>query len=213
MRELIRRRLHGDESGVTMIIVALCLVALIGMIVLVVDVGGLLWNRRAMVNASDAAALSAAKSCVLPASIDPQSAEQAADALAAQNSTGADMAPNNILQSLGCDTADTGYVTVQYGANQQLFFAGIFGAGQGRVTTQATAIWGPAGAANPMPVVIYEQSFQNLSVRQHRSNKTCYVWEDNNNVNGSQSAFGLLDLRTDDPNEVWVELQPRCHVL
>ena len=92
MRELIRRRLHGDESGVTMIIVALCMVALIGMIVLVVDVGGLLWNRRAMVNASDAAALSAAKSCVLPASMDPQTAEQAADALAAQNSTGADVA-------------------------------------------------------------------------------------------------------------------------
>ena len=38
MRELIRRRLHGDQSGVTMIIVALCMVALIGMIVLVVDV-------------------------------------------------------------------------------------------------------------------------------------------------------------------------------
>ena len=154
-----------------------------------------------MVNASDAAALSAAKSCILPASLDPQTAEQAADALAGQNSTGADLAPNNIIQSAGCDTADTGYVTVQYSANQQLFFAGIFGANQRRVTTQATAIWGPAGAANPMPVVIYEQSFQNCQFDNIDPNKTCYVWEDNNNVNGSQSAFGLLDLRTDDPNK------------
>src|SRR6478735_3376716 len=130
MRKLILRRLHGDQSGVTMVIVALCLVALIGMIVLVVDVGGLLWNRRAMVNASDAAALSAAKSCILPATMDPQTAEQAADAL-----------------------------TGQYSANQQLFFAGIFGANSRAVTTQATAIWGPAGAGNPMPVVIYQDSF------------------------------------------------------
>src|SRR6476659_2478655 len=182
MRELIRRRLHGDQSGVTMVIVALCLVALIGMIVLVVDVGGLLWNRRAMVNASDAAALSAAKSCILPATMDPQTAEQAADALAAQNSTGADTAPINILQSLGCDTADTGYVTVQYSANQQLFFAGIFGANQRPVTTQATAIWGPAGAANPMPIVIYQDWFQNCEFDEIDPNKTCYVWEDNNNT-------------------------------
>ena len=62
MRELITRRLHRDESGVTLVIVALCLIALFGMLVLVVDVGGLLLNRREMVNASDAAALAAAKS-------------------------------------------------------------------------------------------------------------------------------------------------------
>ena len=202
MRKLIVRRLHGDESGVTLVIVALCLVSLIGMIVLVVDVGGLLLNRRAMVNASDAAALSAAKSCILPPSMDPQTPEQAADALAADNSGAADVSnPSNILQSSGCDTADTGYVTVQYGANQQLFFAGLFGQGQGHVTTQATAIWGPAGAVNPMPIVIYQDSFQNCEFDNIDPNKTCYVWEDNNNVNGSQSSFGLLDLRTDNPSQ------------
>jgi Flp pilus assembly protein TadG len=211
MRSLIARRLHGDESGVTMVIVALCLIALFGMIVLVVDVGGLLWNRRAMVNASDAAALAAAKSCVLPASLDPSypdgraGAEQAADAYAGGNSSGADVSnPNNIIGiSNTCDAGDigdTGYVTVQYGANQQLFFAGIFGQGQGHVTTQATAIWGPAGAANPMPIVIYQNSFQNCEFDKIDPNKTCYVWEDNNNTSPG-SAFGLLDLRTDNPSQ------------
>src|SRR3954452_15334872 len=98
MRKLILRRLHGDQSGVTMVIVALCLIALMGMVVLVVDVGGLLWNRRARVNASDAAALSAAQSCVLPPSIDPRTAEQAADALAGETSSGAEVSnPNNII--------------------------------------------------------------------------------------------------------------------
>ena len=45
-RELTMRRqglfrLHHDEEGVTAIIVALCLISLVGMLVLVVDVGGL----------------------------------------------------------------------------------------------------------------------------------------------------------------------------
>jgi|1185.fasta_scaffold17499_2 Flp pilus assembly protein TadG len=202
MRKLILRRLHGDQSGVTMVIVALCLIALMGMVVLVVDVGGLLWNRRAMVNASDAAALSAAQSCVLPPSIDPRTAEQAADALAGENSSGADVSnPNNIIATSGCDSAKSGYVTVEYGANQQLFFAGIFGKSQGHVTTRATAIWGPAGKANPLPIVIYQNSFQNCQFDDIDPTKTCYVWEDNNNVNNDQSAFGLLDLRTDDPSK------------
>jgi hypothetical protein len=207
VRELIRRRLHGDQSGVTMVIVALCLIALVGMVVLVVDVGGLLLNRREMVNASDAGALAAAKSCVLPTALDTYpaglaGAEQAADILAGQNSSRADVGnPANIIKSSGCDSADSGYVTVEYGANQQLFFAGIFGKGQGHVTTQATAIWGPAGAANPMPIVIYQNSFQNCEFDNIDPNKTCYVWEDNNNVNNDQSAFGLLDLRTDKPSK------------
>jgi Flp pilus assembly protein TadG len=162
-----------------MVIVALLLVGIIGMVVLVVDVGGLLWNRRAMVNASDAAALAAAKSCVLPPTLDPRSAEQAADEWATDNATGAQTAGSNILQMFGCDASSTGYVTVQYGANQQLFFAGIFGQGQGHVTTQATAIWGPPGGDTPMPIVIYQQSFQNCKFEQIDPNKTCYVWQDN----------------------------------
>jgi Flp pilus assembly protein TadG len=201
VRELVIKRLHGREDGATLIIVVLCLIALIGMVVLVVDVGGLLLNRREMVNASDAAALSAAKSCVLPASVDPRSAEQAADELATSNSARSQTGLVNILQVSGCDSAASGYVTVQYGANQQLFFAGIFGAGQGHITTQATAIWGPPGAANPMPIVVYEHSFNNCKLNQTIDpNATCYVWEDNNNTNGSQNAFGFLDLRTDNPS-------------
>src|SRR3954467_14110134 len=125
-----------------MIIVALCLIALFGMIVLVVDVGGLLWNRREMVNASDAGALSAAQSCVLVAGDDLYrgNEEAAADALASQNSSKANVLPPNILTEPGCHTSRQGYVTVQYSANQQLFFAGVLGAGGSKpVTTQATA--------------------------------------------------------------------------
>ena len=214
MRELIRRRLHGDESGVTLVIVALCLIAMFGMLVLVVDVGGLLLNRREMVNASDAAALAAAKSCVLPATKDPRSPEQAADEFAFDNSSRAQTAGTNITQISGCDTSATGYVSVQYSANQHLFFAPVLGAGTDRsVATTATAIWGPAGAANPLPIVMYQQSFNNCKFNAIDPTKTCYVWEDNNNVNGAQNAFGLLDLRTDNPSALWVELRRGCRVL
>jgi len=207
VRDLIARRLHNDESGVTMVIVALCLIALVGMLVLVVDVGGLLWNRRAMVNASDAAALAAAKSCVLPTGTGVGTdtypagiagAEQAADDYAHQNSSGADTSAPNIISSNGCDSSASGYVTVEYGANQQLFFAGIFGKGQGHVTTQATAIWGPAGEANPLPLVVYSNMFQDCKLdTESDPNTVCHIWEDNNNTDGSQNGFGFLDLRKD----------------
>ena len=57
------RRAPSGEDGATLIIVTLSLLALFGMMVLVVDVGSLLYARRAMVNAADAAALAAAQSC------------------------------------------------------------------------------------------------------------------------------------------------------
>ena len=64
VNEWIRSRLRlRRDDGATAVIVILTLVALLGMIILTVDVGQLLYKRRAMVNASDAAALAAAQSC------------------------------------------------------------------------------------------------------------------------------------------------------
>ena len=67
-------RLHHDEEGVTAIIVALCLISLVGMLVLVVDVGGLLYRRREMVSGSDAA-LSPRRRPAPPAVTDPTDPE------------------------------------------------------------------------------------------------------------------------------------------
>ena len=63
-------------------IVALSLIAIFSMLVLTVDVGGLLLARRAMVNASDAAALAAAQSCASAEdTLDPEAqADAYADA-------------------------------------------------------------------------------------------------------------------------------------
>ena len=51
------------EDGATLVPVTLTLFAMFGLMVLVVDVGSLLYARRALVNSADAAALAAAQSC------------------------------------------------------------------------------------------------------------------------------------------------------
>src|SRR5919106_6543368 len=62
MRRAFRGTQDG-ERGATAVIVVISLVAMLGLMVLTVDVGQLLYKRRAMVNASDAAALAAAQTC------------------------------------------------------------------------------------------------------------------------------------------------------
>jgi Flp pilus assembly protein TadG len=204
-----RRRLTLDlreERGATVVIVALVLVAMFGMMVLVVDVGGLLWKRRELVNGSDAAALSAASTCALPISVDPKTAEQAADPLAAQNVTGLDptTTTNATVLPSTCHTAKSGGVKVQYSQQQHLFFAPVLGfSNQNGVTTKAYAIWGPAGAANPVPIVIYTTAFQGqCDVSANLPPGTlCYMWFDNDRF--TNSAFGFLNLNATDPQKGW----------
>ncbi len=196
-----RRTQAGDEHGVTLVIVALILVALMGMLVLVVDVGGLLWKRRELVNASDAAALSAAHTCALTSSVDGKTAQQAADTTAATNITGTGL--TGIVSDSGtCHTGASGWVKVRYSQQQHLFFAPVLGfSNSNGVTTKATAIWGPTGSANPVPLVVYLNSFNDCKLDQDPTpGPTCYVWEDNSNTSGSQNGFGFLDLNID-PNQ------------
>jgi hypothetical protein len=200
LRSSLRSKIHADdERGATIAIVAISLIAMMGMIVLVVDVGGLLWKRRELVNGSDAAALAAAKTCALQDAY-PGGKEGAADAWAIQNVSGLGSGDGGIVSDT-C-TAVPGYVTVQYTSPKQLFFAPVLGfANSGDVTTRATAIWGTPGAANPVPIVVYANSFNSCRLDEDEIEGTeCYIWEDNNNTQGSQSGFGFLDLRRDNPS-------------
>ena len=103
----------------------LSLIALFGLIVLTVDVGQLLFQRRGMVNASDAAALAAAQSC---AGLDDSDVPEAmANAFAVNNVGNAITALPNITDMVGCDSESFGHVSVEYAMNQDLFFAGVLG--------------------------------------------------------------------------------------
>jgi len=207
MRTFFRARVNPDhEAGATIVIVALSLIAMFGMVVLVVDVGGLLWKRRELVNGSDAAALSAAATCSLPSSVDNRTAEAAGDELAAQNVTGLNptLSTNVFVPAGLCHGTTAGWVRVQYSQNQHLYFAPVLGFGnQNGVTTKAYAIWGPPGSANPVPIVVYTSAFQgSCDITANLPPGTpCYLWYDNDKF--TNSAFGFLNLNATDPQKGW----------
>jgi Flp pilus assembly protein TadG len=182
----------SDESGAVAIIVALCLIAVMAMTMLTIDVGALLLRRRAMVNASDAAALAAAASCF--GTDDSDVPEDEADRFAVTNSGGLQSYDGGIVPSKtrNCDTGRPGHVTVRYGQQEGLYFAPVLGFGdKADVGTLATASWGGAGAAPPMPMVINAGSLQGpCDVPHVAPGTTCYIWEDDD-IYGT-SAFGFL---------------------
>jgi hypothetical protein len=183
------------------VIVTLTLIALLGMIILTVDVGQLLYKRRAMVNASDAAALAAAQSCAGLKDSDVPGAM--ANTFATDNVS---VATGGITDVVGCDGPPFGHVTVEYQMQQGLFFAGVLGFdGPAAVRTQATAGWGPTGAANPLPIVVYTGSEQgNCDIQEGIGpGVDCFLWYDNDLFN--QSSFGFLNLctATDSCSQGW----------
>jgi len=193
LRKTNRRRVpSGGEDGATLVIIVLSLFALFGMMVLVIDVGGLLYARRAMVNGSDAAALAAAQSCAKTSVVE--NPEAFADLYAADNSTGVVTAGQNITDSANCGTGSIGWVSVQYGKSLRLFLAPVLGLqNSNQVITAATAHWGPAGSTHPIPIVVNEGALQgNCTIPEVAIGTRCYVWEDNDILSGSN--FGFLDV-------------------
>jgi len=137
-------QVRDDESGAVLIILTLTLLALFGMMVLVVDVGSLLYARRALVNAADAAALAAAQSCGEKQGMGEANAQ--AEFYAVANESDAVVASGFPQYFPSCDSP-AGLVRVRVTSDQPLFFAPVLGADSTTaVTTQATAAWGGAGA-------------------------------------------------------------------
>jgi hypothetical protein len=191
------RSRFGEEQGATLAIVAISLIALFGMVVLVVDVGGLLWKRRELVNGSDAAALAAAKTCALELA---ESEDAIADQWAISNVTNLTADQGGIIAKR-CKGFSDGFVTVEYTNPQQLFFAPVLGFGNDNdVTTRATAIFGPIGAGNPVPIVLNVGNFQgacripdtNEDGDALEEGDTCAFWYDNDRFVGSN--FGFMNL-------------------
>lgn len=199
----------NDESGVTLVIVAILIVALFGMLTLVVDVGGLLVKKRSMVAAADAASLAAAESCAVghlsplhPGGPNAGLPEDVADQYAMKNATGLNSSVANIVpgETVGCETASAGRVTVSYTAPQTIYFGQVVGTGSStNVTAKATAEWVPGGSSNPMPFAISDGAFSgtNCTLPNVPVGTDCYIWEDNGGGGASGyggSVFGTLDL-------------------
>jgi Flp pilus assembly protein TadG len=150
--------MNQDERGATIVIVAISLVALLGMVALVIDVGKLFVERRELQNGADAAALAVAEGCArgLPECASP-AAESLADTYADANaSDGAaqvlavdiDMAAQTVRVQLGTETAD-GSAVIGTPFAQVVGFAGS------AVRAEATAQWS-AGVGFPLAVSVCE---------------------------------------------------------
>jgi Flp pilus assembly protein TadG len=202
------RRLN-DDRGATAVIIALCLIVIFAMLMLTVDVGGLLYKRRELVNGADAAALAAAQACA--STTDTAVPEDIADQYAAANvkdlaGTGINSI-TNITAAPGCDASATGHVTVDYTMPQGLFFAQVLGInGSKPVRATATATWGPSGGGGAVPIVVDSGTIQGscqipdaVNVGDH-----CNLWYNNGDLTLGDANWGFMNL------DEW-DVQPGDH--
>jgi hypothetical protein len=204
MRRSLPRRHLSDESGATLIIITLSLIGLFGMMVLVIDVGSVLYARRALVNAADAAALAAAQSC------GQKEGRIAADVQAAhytaENATDAIVVGGYPDYWPSCDHP-AGFVTVRVTVDRPLFFAPVLGLDpEAPVVTEATAAWGGAGAGEKVaPLMLSWNRLSDCEIPPENpedlpQGTICAFWWDNSPSGGQQNPdlanaeWGTLDL-------------------
>ena len=191
-----------DESGAVLVILALSLLALFGMMVLVVDVGSLLFARRAMVNAADAAALAAAQSCGQKEGMGEANAQATYYAVA--NESGAAVATGFPQYFPSCDSP-AGLVKVRVTSDQPLFFAPVLGAdSEAPVSTEATASWGGAGVGEKVaPLMLSANRLTDCEIPPNdpvaNQDKQCAFWWNNSSKGQSDpdlanAEWGTLDL-------------------
>lgn len=150
-------RFRNDERGISSVVLAVVLIALIGAAMLTVDAGNLWTTRRAIITGTDAAALDAAQYFNVGGADPCTSAGQAADEAHAtnvltQNQSGAlhnaTDTPNG-YQVTVADPSKCGTVSYMPGKvrfdarlTAQGFFSRAFGFGNTQPFSSSTAAWG-----------------------------------------------------------------------
>jgi Flp pilus assembly protein TadG len=192
-----QRSSMDSERGATAVLIAIALVALLGMLSLTADGGLLFLKFRGMRNANDAAALAAAQSCGKDEG--QGAADSQANLLATSNV--ADAIPTQAaVYSPSCD-APAGNVTVFYEGQQPLFLSQVIGVDSPKtVRAQATASWGGAGAAvNVLPLMLSLNRLSSCNIPDSVSiGQHCFFWWDNGNAQDqtqlTNAEWGTIDL-------------------
>ena len=205
MPHTLPRRALNDQGGATLIIVTLSLLALFGMMVLVVDVGSLLFTRRELVNAADAAALAAAQSCGQKEG--EATADVQAEFYAVRNQSGAVVVGGYPTYVPSCDSP-AGLVTVRVTTSRPLYFAPVLGLEpEAPVTTEATASWGGAGVGEKVaPLMLSADRLKSPQCDippadpEEAEDRICYFWWNNSSSSPQEdpdlanAEWGTLDL-------------------
>jgi Flp pilus assembly protein TadG len=197
VRRLSLVRLRDEQRGAVLMIVAICMIIMLGMLVLVFDLGRSVGIKRNMVAGADAAALAAAHECAMGQPFG--TAQTAATTLVTDNNGAATVTDfqadatqcSGIPGQLQQNVSD---VTVKSSVPVEYFFAPIFGLNNGTVTSEATAEWGPAiGVANPVPLRLNTALVDSCLATPIGSLSTeCAFGFDNDDPN-SGSTWGVMN--------------------
>lgn len=200
----VRRPGLEGERGATLLIVALALVALLGFVSLVVDVGGLLVKRRQLVNAADAAALAAAQSCGRKEG--QLQATYQASLLSQMNDSDAAVVEGYPVFEPSCEAA-AGRATVRVHADQETFFSPVMGFGDSEpVVAEAVAVWGGPGGGDFVPFMLSEGTLLDCGIGveeligagEATSPIECRFWMNNKIEEMGNSQWAMLNLNTAD---------------
>lgn len=185
----LRRDLTDDESGVTVLMVAVSILALFGGATIAVDAGDLWSTRRHVISASDAAALAAASDYALHDPGGCLSADQYASA--------------NDAELVECDVTLTssvsGYVTAVARKPVDFAFAGVLGFSDRTVSATTTAAWGlPSAVAGlrPFGLCVDDPNFQAWAADPRGSSDAVRVPYDNDpdDCGGAPGNWAIIDL-------------------
>lgn len=164
MQRLTRRvahsclhRMAGDDRGVSMVLVAVTMVALLGMAAFAIDVGAIYAERRELQVGAEAAVLAIAEDCGLGARpCDAATAAGTADAYADANASDDAAAIYEIDLDTAAQSIAVTTSTEQVGGSTILapFFAQVIGYGGGTVGASAEAAWGALSGGSTLPIII-----------------------------------------------------------
>jgi hypothetical protein len=168
-----------DESGVTAVILAVIRIPLIGIVVLVLDVGLMRWEMRQLQIGADAAALAIAQACA-----DGLDCRDMADAMAL-DLTRANANDGSAEAVVEFDTAGANTVTVTASTRDlsgdprlPYLFAPALGIDEGSFERAGTAVWGPMALAGlSLPITISECEWVNATGNGSQLPSPSYVFE------------------------------------
>ncbi|MEH0108722.1 pilus assembly protein TadG-related protein [Tersicoccus sp. MR15.9] len=179
-----------EERGAVAVIVALCMVVLLGITALVIDVGGIYVERRQLQNGADAAALAVAQNCAAGNCGSPSAT---ALSFAGKNANdGASQATTTVDTAAGTVTVKTGVLTASGAHVLTNTFAAIVGVPTSTVSASAKASWGSPSAAVVFPFTIAHCIYNGTPANTERwitTDNTCT--DDKGNV--VPGGFGWLD--------------------
>ncbi|MCU1285266.1 MAG: helicase/secretion neighborhood TadE-like protein [Acidobacteriales bacterium] len=144
-------RERRGERGVTILLVAICIFALMAMAALAIDVGVLFTARTSAQHAADAAALAGAYTFTLATNAQPASAQNAAIAVAAKNSvmgTPVTIVPADVVVDTALHRVTVTVHRTIAGSPINTFFAGVLGVNKMATEARAVAEAASAGTAS-----------------------------------------------------------------